>query len=130
MKCFQQLTLLLLLIGMTQFAYAQDLTITSPASIAGDYPGIQAAFGVWSNAESATLVLIDDGTGATVGCDPATNVLTGAIAVIDRGACAFTQKVANAEAAGAIAVVVFNNNMDAPDEAIIMGGNDGCLSTH
>ena len=67
MKCLQQLCSLVLLIGMTQFAFAQDLSITSPASIAGDYPSVQAAFGHFSNGEAASLVLIDDGLGVSNG---------------------------------------------------------------
>jgi Zn-dependent M28 family amino/carboxypeptidase len=44
------------------------------------------------------------------GCDPAdfAGFVTGNIALIQRGTCAFTDKVANAEAAGASAVIIFN----------------------
>ena len=110
-------------------AMAQNVTINAPASVAGDYPSIQAAFGHFADGQSAMVVAIDDGTGATVGCDPASNDLTGAIALIDRGACAFTTKLANAEAAGAMAVIVCNSLVDFPDSIIVMGGDDGCLST-
>lgn len=63
---------------------------------------------------SGEIVLIDDGTGtATDGCQPLTAVsaaaVSGNIALIDRGGCAFTTKSVNAEAAGAIAVIVANN---------------------
>lgn len=49
--------------------------------------------------------------------------LTGKIAVIIRGTCTFTAKVKNAQNAGAIAVVVYNN----AGEAIRMGGTDNTI---
>jgi extracellular elastinolytic metalloproteinase len=47
--------------------------------------------------------------------------LTGAVAIVDRGTCAFTVKVLNAQKAGAIAVVIANNT---PDSAFSPGGTD------
>jgi PA domain-containing protein/type IX secretion system substrate protein len=105
------------------------LTISAPAGIAGDYEAVQAAFGPWADAQAAGVVLIDDGAGASVGCDPASNDLTGMIALIDRGACGFTTKSFNAEAAGAIGVIVCNHLVDYPDSILIMGGGDGCALT-
>jgi minor extracellular serine protease Vpr len=43
------------------------------------------------------------------GCTAITTDLTGKIALIDRGVCSFTTKISNAEAAGAIGVIVVNN---------------------
>jgi len=114
----------------TGTAFSQSpLTVSAPAGIAGDYEAVQAAFGPWADAQSGTVMLIDDGAGATVGCDPASNVLTGMIALIDRGACGFTTKAFNAEAAGAIAVVICNNNDTEPDAVITMAGGDNCALT-
>lgn len=48
--------------------------------------------------------------------------LTGRIAVIDRGVCTFASKVRRAEAAGAIAVIIVNNQVD---EVFRMGADDG-----
>ncbi|MCC7374619.1 MAG: hypothetical protein IT581_08180 [Verrucomicrobiales bacterium] len=45
--------------------------------------------------------------------------LAGQIALVDRGGCSFVEKVRNAAAAGAFAVLVVN---DRPDPPIIMGG--------
>lgn len=130
MKFLQQFLTLLFMVGITSFASAQDnISVTAPAGIAGDYTAIQAAFGQFSNGESGTAVLIDDGAGVTVGCDPASNDLTGAIALVDRGACGFAQKMFNAETAGAIAIVVCNSLVDFPDSIIVMGGGNGCTST-
>ncbi|MPZ28144.1 MAG: S8 family serine peptidase [Micromonosporaceae bacterium] len=43
------------------------------------------------------------------GCTPISTDLTGQIALIDRGVCAFTVKIRNAEAAGAAGVIVANS---------------------
>src|SRR5690606_31499643 len=48
----------------------------------------------------------------------------GSIAVAYRGTCPFTQKVANAQAAGAVAVVIINN---APGNPITLGGADASI---
>ncbi|MCY7294133.1 rhombosortase-dependent M36 family metallopeptidase [Alteromonas sp. a30] len=58
------------------------------------------------------------------GCEAATNpeALTGKIAIIDRGSCAFTDKVLNAQEAGAIAAIIVNNNDDGTPAP--MGGED------
>lgn len=68
-----------------------------------------------------TLALVEDGTvGVNAqgdplsqeGCSPLINDLTGKIAVIYRGSCAFTQKVWNAEQAGAVAAIIISNVED------------------
>lgn len=101
------------------------LTINSPASLAGGYASIQAGFGppVPTAPLTADLVLAVDGSGNNQGCNTFTNAaaMAGKIAVVDRGGCTFVTKVANAEAAGAIAVVVVNNQAGAP---FAMGGLD------
>ncbi|MCC2606679.1 M36 family metallopeptidase [Planctobacterium marinum] len=58
------------------------------------------------------------------GCEAAVNgyALEGRIAIIDRGSCAFTQKVLNAQAAGAIGAIVVNNVDDGTPAP--MGGTD------
>lgn len=43
------------------------------------------------------------------GCTAITDNLTGKIALIDRGVCTFTTKIRNAQAAGAIGVLIVNN---------------------
>ncbi len=59
------------------------------------------------------------------GCDPfdaaTAAALNGNIALISRGACNFTAKVENAEAAGAVAAIVFNNAIGGLP--IVMGGS-------
>ncbi len=48
------------------------------------------------------------------GCTAITDDVAGNIAVIDRGACTFTTKIANAEDAGAVGVLVVNNSAGDP----------------
>jgi hypothetical protein len=98
------------------------LTIDSPASIAGDVPCAEGAF---------TRPLADTGvlSGTLVATKPAgacTNLtnaaqLAGKVALIDRGSCSFVKKVAAAQTAGAIAVVVADN--EAGSEPFAMGGD-------
>lgn len=82
---------------------------------------------------TADLVLVqDNNTGGTAstdandGCGALTNgaAINGKIAVARRGACNFTLKVTEAQAAGAIAVLIINNV--AGD--IIMGGGDATIN--
>lgn len=90
------------------------LTINSPASIAGDYAAGAASFGPPLSNPGITgdVVLADDGTGVTSdACEPLVNgaAVSGNVALVDRGACAFTIKVKNAQDAGATAVIVADN---------------------
>ena len=100
------------------------MDINSPASIAGTVDVQNASFGPSLTLAGTTgnVVLADDGTGATAdGCEPLVNSVAGQIALIDRGGCTFTSKVANAQAAGAIAAIVANNVARGP---AVMGGSD------
>ncbi len=71
----------------------------------------------------ADLVPVDDGV-SIEGCGPVVNDLTGAVALIQRGSCAFSQKILNAQNAGAVGVVVFNNDGD----PITMGGSSAGIT--
>ena len=87
-------------------------------SLAGNYAVVDNEFSP-GNVEipadpgiTANLVLVDDNTDTTEdGCTALVNgaELTGNIAVLRRGSCSFTQKVINAQNAGAIAVIIVNN---------------------
>ena len=84
-----------------------------------------ASFGQGQFDVSGDVVRITDDTAPTSdGCEAAVNgaELAGKIAIIDRGACNFTQKAKNAQDAGAIAVLVVNNS--GTDEPAPMGGSD------
>lgn len=53
-------------------------------------------------------------------CTPLANDMTGKVAFLQRGACAFTTKLQNALAAGATGAIVFNSVAGSP---IVMGGD-------
>ena len=65
----------------------------------------------------------------TDGCEAfPTNFFDGMIALIDRGGCSFVQKVSNAQDAGALAVVIANNDADNPGDEIYMAGDDDTIT--
>ncbi|MCL4516460.1 MAG: S8 family serine peptidase [Firmicutes bacterium] len=96
------------------------IRVNSPANLVGL---MQAAEGAISKPLAVTGPITADvvnvgGTGATLASIPDT--VAGKIALIDRGAVTFATKIWNAQAKGAIAVIVANNN---PDPPIVMGGS-------
>ena len=60
-------------------------------------------------ARTGTVASPADGCSAPAGTPPAPGSLTGKVALIRRGTCTFNEKAHNAEAAGAIGVVLYNN---------------------
>ncbi len=93
---------------------AQLFLVNSPADIQGYYSFEAAEFGadLTSDVWTSDAAFVDDGSAnPTQGCNAPINTgdLAGKIALIDRGGCEFGLKCLNAENAGAIAVVVFNN---------------------
>jgi hypothetical protein len=91
-----------------------SLTIDSPPAISGVYRVGAAAFGPALAAPGVTgdIILVNDGIGPTAdGCEPFVNAaaVNGNIALVDRGLCGFAVKAAQAQAAGATAVVIVNN---------------------
>lgn len=130
-------TKFLLSLFLCVFAYGMNaqltLNVDGPAAIAGNYDMVPAGFGgAFPNSCDPTditgeLRIGDDGTGdVTDACEALVNDLTGFIALIDRGSCSFSQKCANAEAAGAIAIMVCNNNQD---PIFAMGNTAGFVNT-
>lgn len=102
-------------------------TLTAPVDlldvVIADRAGVEsipsalpvAGFGPVAGSRGAAglLGLLDDRRAPGPACNPLTssqrNGLRNRVAVIDRGGCAFADKVANAQAAGAVAVVFVNN---------------------
>ncbi|MCB9275017.1 MAG: T9SS type A sorting domain-containing protein [Lewinellaceae bacterium] len=130
MKTFTSLFFALLFAGVLS---AQTVYINSPESLQGAYTFSAAAFGGDINADiwTADAVFVDDGSAnPNQGCNAAVNgaELAGKIALIDRGSCEFGIKCLNAEQAGAIAAIVFNNAAGAG--AIVMGAgvNGGAVT--
>ncbi len=86
------------------------LDVTAPSSISGTYPVGEAAVGptvASLGGFSGELVMAEP----ALGCDPLTNAseIAGAIAVVDRGTCFFTDKASQAADAGAIGVLIIDN---------------------
>ncbi|MFA9429012.1 PA domain-containing protein [Egicoccus sp. AB-alg2] len=102
--------------------------IDAPSPAAGTYDAAGANFGPEADAVGirGDIVLVDGGgPNPTEGCGALSDFPAGAIALIDRGTCPFTQKVANAQAAGAVAVVIANNTAATPTT---MGGTDASIT--
>jgi hypothetical protein len=96
----------------------QRLLVTAPAAAAGTYAVATFPFGAALSNPGATgqIVAATDGSDAvgpstTDGCSAFTNApqVAGQIALIDRGTCHFTDKVKNAQNAGAIGAVIADN---------------------
>ncbi len=88
------------------------LHISAPAGAVGDYAVNQAAFGPTATPSNFGGNIVVAVTGANnEGCTPFDNAsaVAGHIALVTRGTCAFTVKVDNAQAAGASAVIIANN---------------------
>ncbi|MEM9884601.1 MAG: M36 family metallopeptidase [Bacteroidota bacterium] len=103
------------------------LTVTEPATVAGIYATRAANFGpqVDTIPISGEVVLVDDGTfNGTLGCNPLINDLTEKVAMIDRGDCFFTEKVYNAQLAGAVGAIICNADGLAMPAAMGAGTDD------
>jgi hypothetical protein len=109
----------------------EELQITAPSSLAGTVIQFGTAnFGPAPTPGnfSGEVVLANDGIGVTSdGCEPFVNAsaISGRIALIDRGTCAFTIKVKHAQNAGATAAIVVNNV--AGGGPIGLGGSDSTI---
>jgi minor extracellular serine protease Vpr len=73
---------------------------------AGGGTTVGAAVGDFDPLPADSFDLFDTHSNGCASVDPAA---AGKLAIIDRGGCTFSQKVANAKAAGAIAVLIINN---------------------
>jgi subtilisin family serine protease len=110
---------------------ALPLVVSAPAAIAGiysntatvDWAPIVAGFG------GAVRVAGSSGSPAAIACTPETTIdFTGTVALIDRGTCAVSLKVANAAVKGALGVIIANN---APGDApsFSYGGGEPLVQT-
>ncbi len=104
---------------------ANVFDVTGPGTPPAELTGIAAIHGpdgpaITTDIEADIIYSGDVDAGNIEGCSafPAGS-FTGSIALIQRGGCTFADKVNNATAAGAIAVVIFNNAGGPP---IVMGG--------
>lgn len=115
-------------------AFGNEAAVTGP----GDVPtilqsmlAVPAAFG-GTLTETVEGVFVDVGRihpGNNRACNPIEDPngeLQGKIALISRGACTFVTKVQNAQDAGAIMAIIYNNVPDAPP--ITMGGTSETIT--
>jgi PA domain len=106
-----------------------QVVVNSPAAIVGSLPAGPAQFGppLASPGVTGDVVLGNDGVAPTTdACTPLVGFPAGSIALVDRGTCTFVIKVANAQAAGAIAVLVADNVADSPPAGL--GGVDPTIT--
>ncbi|MEA2752747.1 MAG: hypothetical protein QOI41_6890 [Myxococcales bacterium] len=104
-----------------------ELTVLTPAALAGQKPVGLAGFGKDQFDTTGTLALAADDQGADVadGCEPLTKDVTGKIVLVHRGLCSFIQKTLNVQQAGGIAALITNVPASAtPTEPPFMGGTD------
>ncbi len=106
-----------------------SVKVLRPKSLKGSFEAQPASFGpplMGGGGMTGLVVLANDGVGVgSDACEPIPNNLDGKIALVDRGACAFTTKVGNAQAAGAKGVMVANNQPSGPAP---MGGTDPSIT--
>lgn len=102
-----------------------QMEITAPEDVAGECAAAPAAFGpvIGQTPINGTAVVGTDGIdeeagdeSTTNGCLPFENdeEIDGSWVYVDRGACTFAVKAQNAEDAGAVGIVVGNNDASAP----------------
>ena len=107
--------------------YPPEFEVNSPPAIAGAYLTGGAAFNPAPPVTvTADVELVNDGddeggtASVTDACQSLIGFTAGNIALVDRGTCPFVTKTANALAAGAVGVVVANNQ---GDDVVNMGGD-------
>lgn len=106
------------------------LWVKAPATLVGAHEVQTASFGPpapISGVHGEVVEALDGTPPAFDACEPLTNAdaVGGRIVLVDRGLCDFTVKVANAQAVGAIGVLVANNAATGMPE---MGGTDPIIA--
>lgn len=119
-----------------------EVRVLTPATIAGSYQFGTAQFGPAISSPGVTAAVLNAqdvaeppapplaaGT-TTDGCSPFTNAaaMTGKIALIERGLCGFAVKAKNAQNAGAVGVIIYNNAANAGAPPPGMAGVDPTIT--
>lgn len=111
-------------VGATQDdgVFDPDLTVNGPVSIAGKYDSRMATSDV-TLADTGAITADVTLASTVFACvaDGAVDPITG-IALVSRGGCSFTEKFNNVAAAGASAIIVYNNTPGAPPPGMIASG--------
>jgi large repetitive protein len=120
---------------MRMYLWTSGVTIVkveSPAALAGVKMSATAEFGAQAFDLTSDLVIARDAVTAdgpldSDACTTISNAgaIAGKIAVIDRGTCLFVEKARNAQAAGAIGIVIVNN---VSPGTITMSGTDPTIT--
>src|SRR3954447_22476791 len=112
------------------FAYQGVPTMSENSPTAHDYklvdewnPG-RASGMTTADLQPSGSIKIPSTGGSSAGCDPSdfSGFVAGRIALIQRGTCTFSQKVANAQDAGASGVIIFNEG-NTPDRMGVFSGS-------
>lgn len=107
LKVLSTLTLMIVCLGIQA---QSTLRVTSPASIAGDYPIAKGLFGNgFIDTLKGELIVANNGSGSSLACDTIANNIQGKIVMIDRGTCTFVEKVLRAQRGGAKALIIIHN---------------------
>lgn len=109
------------------------LTVSAPATVAGDYSVGTASFGPALSSPGITgevMPVVDQANGTGLACNPLSaanaTAVNGKIAVVDRGVCTFNVKTKTCQDAGAIAVIVVDNVAGSPPAGL--GGTDATIT--
>jgi Zn-dependent metalloprotease len=90
------------------------LEVSAPAAVAGVYLAAGASFNPQGPVTaSGPVVTVSDGVGTpSDACEALVGFPAGSLALVYRGSCNFAVKTANAQAAGAVGVIMVNNQGD------------------
>ncbi|MGH8429286.1 MAG: S8 family serine peptidase, partial [Solimonas sp.] len=113
-------------IGVASFDNTASTQLAFTVTPAGEAVGYNRAAGSPPSPTSGTFPLARTGTTTTANdaCNavaPAAGSLTGSIALIRRGTCTFHEKSRNAQTAGAVGVVIYNNVAGAAQNITVAG---------
>ncbi|MEO1171017.1 MAG: S8 family serine peptidase, partial [Myxococcota bacterium] len=98
------------------------MNVVEPAELAGLYSAVQYSWSAELTSIEGPVQYGDlDGTNL-LGCDPFTGDLTGLIVAVDRGECAFAQKIRNIQNAGGTAGIVMLVDVGPPFDGLFDGG--------
>ncbi len=104
-------------------------TTLSALPVSPSLATVTADFGPQSFNVTGALILADDGQNVvTNACEPIQNNISGKVVLIDRGSCTFKQKALNAQAAGAVGVIIANNQAGAGPMGMPNGNPNGAVN--
>jgi len=106
---------------MQMFTFTGPVTASLTFTPGGAVTPGGASFGATNFDVTAQVVLANDGVGDTSDACEALSGVTGKIVLADRGTCTFVTKAHNAQAAGAVGIIIANNVAGPPPG---IGGTD------